>query len=486
MENTKYNLKDLSKKEDDIIKLAERADYIFNKFKIISNSIDTDIVRRDNINNELNSLLNEFQNLIEHTYNTSKIINEAITEYSNGEKQIQNLLNGLLEINTNSVGTAVKHSKEDAISGFSILHKWFKDICNQLTSSIKHLKDFFDNNGTRINNQPIFKWLGHSIEDYQSYFADRIKQIQQYISGKGINIDITGIVDKATFQALRMIGFDNLKDNGLITNSFDALSLNIYDYFNDFPAFFDDYTVKPPEWILTKVENAVSVLDHIPDVTRETVYFFKDTYPYSIPYQAFTYATQNGWFPEAFDLAGFERIDGIYHAKQDALLQSQKYVGYNAIYDYVFDCATSMDTKIFDFTCDNNEEYRLWFWKGDYLNLGAGAEVGIYYGGGPHWLIDKDLALPMTLSLKDRNNKKIFDWKPEDDNWWITGFNPDIQNIKADDLTVKATIDFSDNPDMWKSFYNIHQDNSMWTFYQDSMRAEYKWEAKPLERRKND
>ncbi len=31
---------------------------------------------------------------------------------------------------------------------------------------------------------------------------------------------------------------------------------------------------------------------------------------------------------------------------------------------------------------------------------------------------------------------------------------------------------------MWKSFYNTHQDNPMWTFYEDSMRAEYKWEAK--------
>ncbi|GMQ58874.1 hypothetical protein AN1V17_32700 [Vallitalea sediminicola] len=474
MENTKYNLKDLSKKEEDIIETSKRIDNIFNEFKIISNSIDTDIVRRDNINNQLDTLLNEFQNLIDHTYNTSKIINEAITEYSNGELKIQKLLNGLLEIDINSVGTAIKQSKEEDIS---ILHKWFKGIYNQLTSSITHLKNFFDNNGTRINNKHTLARFGNCIDDYQSYFTGRMKQIQQYIRGKGINVDITGMVDRATYQAFRMVGFDNLKDNGLISNSIDALSLNIYDYFNDLPAFFDEYTIKPPEWVLTNVENAISVLDHIPDVTRETVYFFKDTYPYSIPYQAFTYATQNGWFPEAFDLGGFERKDGIYHAKQDALLQSKKYVGYNAIYDYVFDCVTSMDAKTYNFSC-NGEQYRIWIWKGDYLNLGAGAEVGIYYGGGPHWLIDKDLSLPMTLSLEDSDSNDIFDWDPGENNWWITGFNPDIQNIKANALTVKATINFSDNPDMWKSFYNINQDNSMWTFYEDSMQAEYEWEAK--------
>ena len=34
----------------------------------------------------------------------------------------------------------------------------------------------------------------------------------------------------------------------------------------------------------------------------------------------------------------------------------------------------------FDFVC-NGTSYVLWAWKGDYINLGAGAELGIYTGG---------------------------------------------------------------------------------------------------------
>ena len=37
--------------------------------------------------------------------------------------------------------------------------------------------------------------------------------------------------------------------------------------------------------------------------------------------------------------------------------------------------------------------------EGGYINLGAGAELGIYYGGGPHWFVDKGLAQQMELCL---------------------------------------------------------------------------------------
>ena len=42
----------------------------------------------------------------------------------------------------------------------------------------------------------------------------------------------------------------------------------------------------------------------------------------------------------------------------------------------MFDHATSIDKAKFDFTM-NGTEYIIWAWKGDYLNLGAGAEIGI-------------------------------------------------------------------------------------------------------------
>jgi RHS repeat-associated protein len=108
---------------------------------------------------------------------------------------------------------------------------------------------------------------------------------------------------------------------------------------------------------------------------------------------------------DVFRAAGFDwdKSTGVYHARQDAL---QQYGGYNFIYDIVFDYATSMQAKYFDFSY-NGQDYRFWAWKGDYLNLGAGAELGIYVnsnwqiGGNEidHWLVDTSLALPMSMTL---------------------------------------------------------------------------------------
>jgi len=81
------------------------------------------------------------------------------------------------------------------------------------------------------------------------------------------------------------------------------------------------------------------------------------------------------------------------------------------LYDVVFDYATDMKSAKFDFTA-NDREFILWAWKGDYLNLGAGAELGIYSNesgiagkidvSSPHdeiWLVDTNLAMKMSLSV---------------------------------------------------------------------------------------
>lgn len=82
--------------------------------------------------------------------------------------------------------------------------------------------------------------------------------------------------------------------------------------------------------------------------------------------------------------------DGVYHARQEWSLQSFEYSGYNDFYDTVFHYATSMNKAKFQFSDDDGNDYNLWAWKGDYLNLGAGAEMGIYkrMGDTEHWLVD--------------------------------------------------------------------------------------------------
>lgn len=73
----------------------------------------------------------------------------------------------------------------------------------------------------------------------------------------------------------------------------------------------------------------------------------------------------------------------------------------------------------------------LWAWKGDYINLGTEAELGIYYGGGPQWLVNKRLALPMSLTLKYKGSTII---TYNANAWWITGFNPRYQNASSSQL----------------------------------------------------
>ena len=91
-------------------------------------------------------------------------------------------------------------------------------------------------------------------------------------------------------------------------------------------------------------------------------------------------------------------------------------------------------------------EYTVWIWKGNYLNLGAGCETGIYYGdkGEYHKDSGSDTNLNMHISLYDKNTgKEIFSYCPEDPQWWVTGFNPKYQDYEADDLAVHGCIDFS-------------------------------------------
>ena len=154
---------------------------------------------------------------------------------------------------------------------------------------------------------------------------------------------------------------------------------------------------------------------------------------------------------------------GIYHIKQDGW-QSSNIVGYNDLYDVAFAMGTDMKKEKFEFE-HNNEQMAFWAWKGDYVALGAGAEMGIYHGGGPHWKTGTEYAMPMTLTLLDKNQKEMFKWEPTEDNWWITGFDQKAKNVKANDITAIYTVDFSKNKDMYSAFKNsINDEETRWTF----------------------
>ncbi len=156
---------------------------------------------------------------------------------------------------------------------------------------------------------------------------------------------------------------------------------------------------------------------------------------------------------------------GVYHANFDCW---QAKFGYNASYDFFFGVGTSMLPAISQFR-SGGQDYRLWAWKGDYINLGAGAELGIYKRmtvagyDTPQWAVDKSLAMTMTLNLKENiKGNTIISYAPSNKQWWITGFNPAYKNVKASSLTASYSVTFN-NSTMYTDFKNsLDPDDKRW------------------------
>ena len=178
---------------------------------------------------------------------------------------------------------------------------------------------------------------------------------------------------------------------------------------------------------------------------------------------------------QALDLASFSRDEnGIYHAKQECW---QAPFGYNDFFDYIFKGLTSAPSKPpkYEFAVDN-VNYTLWLWKGDYFNLGAGAETGIYHGSGFHKQSGTNTSLPMKLNLYDKDGNVIFVYDPKQANWWITGFNPRIQDAHQEDLIAFGSIDFSTNQELWNAFYAKYSGRTGWCFNEKKKVAYYAWQ----------
>ena len=171
-----------------------------------------------------------------------------------------------------------------------------------------------------------------------------------------------------------------------------------------------------------------------------------------------TLGTKYGLAEDLFYMAGFERDgDGVYHARVDAW---QKYFGYNWMYDFFFDYATETDVKDCYFTY-KGENYVLWAWKGDYLNLGSGGELGFYkqFGDSDHYIVDD--CLPMSMRLINENGKEISVYTPEEEQWWITSFDPFSPDPDVENLSVEFEVDLSDDPDMYNAIKDQFQEKAM-------------------------
>ncbi len=148
----------------------------------------------------------------------------------------------------------------------------------------------------------------------------------------------------------------------------------------------------------------------------------------------------------AWWLMMYRCVSGCYHAKKWCW---QLAAGYNDLYDIAFDIGTDMDKRKFPFKCDN-KDYTIWLWKGDYVNLGAGMEFGIYRGNilGHRYV---DLTLNLSVSMK-LYYKDVMIMSYVLTNWWVTGFNPLYKNLKAKDLKATYVINFKHRTKLFKAF----------------------------------
>ena len=55
----------------------------------------------------------------------------------------------------------------------------------------------------------------------------------------------------------------------------------------------------------------------------------------------------------------------------------------------------------------------------------------------------------------------IFSWRPTDDQWWITGFNPEYKDEEADakNQVMIGSVDFSGNENMYAKFKERYSDD---------------------------
>ena len=254
----------------------------------------------------------------------------------------------------------------------------------------------------------------------------------------------------------------------------EAITLNRYAYANSNPvsnvdplglwAVFDwikNTCIDIKKWF-SNLENSL-----IKDIFNQSVDLFKKE----------TASGNVDWFL-ALTLGITKDDVDIYHISQ-SYWQSIHFVGYNDLYDVAFDFGVGMtgytvDHEKFPFKLKNGQEFVIWLWKGDYINLGSGAEVGIYKKSiiSGHWLTGTDYAMPMTLKLVEIDTGKIlFDYRPLEKQWWINGFDPSNQNVYANNLQLTVTIDFSEYKELFKSFKETYEND--WSFV--DMTATYSW-----------
>ena len=146
------------------------------------------------------------------------------------------------------------------------------------------------------------------------------------------------------------------------------------------------------------------------------------------------------------------------------------------LYDKVFGKFTNDNIGLIKLPFEyGNKEYIFWGWRGDYLNIGAGAELGIYSrpkfmhqdsNDLDHYFVYLEDSMDMELHLynyKSPNKISVnYSWKPTTLQWWVCGWNPEYAwDVDVHKLAVVSKVDMSEFKELYKAFYNNLHTNQL-------------------------
>ena len=135
----------------------------------------------------------------------------------------------------------------------------------------------------------------------------------------------------------------------------------------------------------------------------------------------------------------------------------QSRVGYDTIYDTAFSLGGPIYRQRYKFTTGTGENIKyfvIWIWKGDYWNLGAGAEIGIYVAktqeqyDNNFYEVDENLVLDVNMDIKYRTLSGLLPITLNNltqRNWWVCSFSPAIQHPNVNWIDVNVKANFVDN-----------------------------------------
>ena len=497
--------------------------YTYDGDGTITSSLDRDLDLNQNLNindhNYINSLTNNQRQLINKVptndsflYELTEYITDKNRPYSetlmerDGTGQLSTIYTyGNQRINSESYNNLTGLYTYDGRGSVSAVIGGYGDF------RASYWYDGLGNVKSQIHGYGAFgsgkKYYGYNAESYNPVTGN------QNLRNRQVNIRRQRFLNEDTY----------------IGNKTDTLSINRYIYANDNPlkykdpsgnsiigpledlsnlaiGLFDKSIFKGGGNVAGYAQNKSGRINSIinkASALRDYIQCISDNYGE---------ATLNVLDAATFIAGGFAGFKTITDANKNRIVTTNYWTwqgggGFADVYDDVFHAFTKTDHDKIHI----GNEYTIWLWKGDYWNLGAGGEIGIYNGVGNSvsTTMSDRLGINISMEIIDDNDISIVniqngneyissrDWgntaNPSEitkkvDSWWLTGWNPNKQGLTNKDLNMTGTLDFSQSKDptlydKLKDTYEKSDNNSrsnsitksVWEFDDKKKIAKFSW-----------